>query len=104
MGHFNKKNIHDNTNMTKETTTKLKIKNTYVPGLFGKPSLFTKIKLEWPLSRGSHFKIYFRLECRGNRGSRQNFYGIPFSKDHILINPVYFVPLTSHAYIKTQAI
>ena len=26
--------------------TKLKIKNTYVSGLFGKPSLFTKNKLK----------------------------------------------------------
>ena len=32
-----------------------------------------KINLKKPLSRGRRFKIYFRLECRGNRGSRQNF-------------------------------
>ena len=38
--------MDDNTNMTKETTTKLKIKNTYVPRLFDKPSLFTKNKLK----------------------------------------------------------
>ena len=59
--------MHDNTNMTKETTTKLKIKNTYVPGLFNKSSLFTKIKLKRPLSRGSHFNIYFRLEWGEDR-------------------------------------
>ena len=39
-----------------------------------------KINLKRPLSRGSHFKIYFRLECQGNRGSRQNFHEILFSK------------------------
>ena len=49
-------------------------------GLFGKPSYLTKITLKKPLSRGSRFKIYFYLECRGNRGSRHNFHGIPFSK------------------------
>ena len=44
-----------------------------------------KINLKRPLSRGSRFKIYFRLEYRGNRGLRQNFHGIPFSKNRILI-------------------
>ena len=39
-----------------------------------------KINLKRPLSRGNHFKIYFRLECRKNRGSRQNFHEIHFSK------------------------
>ena len=44
--------MHDNTNMTKETTTKFKIKHTYVSGLFGKPSLFTKNKIKvTPISR-----------------------------------------------------
>ena len=46
-----------------------------------------KINLKRPLSGGSRFKIYFRPECRENRGSRQNFYEIPFFKDHILIKP-----------------
>ena len=46
-----------------------------------------KIKLKGPLSRDSHFKIYIRSKFRGNRGSRQNFHGIPFSKDRVLINP-----------------
>ena len=73
-------NMHGNTNVTKKTTTKLGIKNTYVPGLFDKPSYLTKITLKKPLSRGSRFKIYFRLERRGNRESRLNFHGIPFSK------------------------
>ena len=60
--------------------TKSNIKNTYVPGLFGKLSYLTKITLKKPLSRGSCFKIYFRLERRGNRGSRLDFHEIPFSK------------------------
>ena len=72
--------MHGNTNMTKKITTKLEIKNTCVPRLFDKLPYLTKVTLEKPLSRGSRFKIYFRLECRGNRGSRHNFHGIPFSK------------------------
>ena len=44
-----------------------------------------KINLKWPLSRGNRFKIYYCLECGRNRGSSQNFYEIPFSKDRILI-------------------
>ena len=58
----------------------IKNKNTYVPKLFDKPSYLTKITLKKPLSRGSHFKIYFCSERRENRGSRLNFHGIPFSK------------------------
>ena len=50
-----------------------------------------KINLKTSLSRGSHFKIYLRLEYRGNRGSRQNFHGILFSKDRILINSDNFI-------------
>ena len=60
--------------------TKLATKNTYVPRLFGKLSYLTKITLKKPLSRGSRFKIYFRLERRENRGLRLNFHGTPFSK------------------------
>ena len=52
----------------------------YETGLFGKLSHLTKITLKKPLSRGSRFKIYFCSERRGNRGSRLNFHGIPFSK------------------------
>ena len=57
----------------------------YASGLFSKLSLFTKMKLKGPLSRGSHFKIYFRSEYQGNRGLRQNFHKILFSKDRVLI-------------------
>ena len=60
--------------------TKLETENTNVPGLFSKLSYLTKITLKKPLSRGSRFKIYFRLERRKNRGSRLNFHGILFSK------------------------
>ena len=62
------------------TKSKKQNNNTYVPELFDKSSYLTKITLEKPLSRGSRFKTYFRLEHRGNRGSRHNFHGIPFSK------------------------
>ena len=61
-------------------TKSKKQKNMYVPELFDKSSYLTKITLKKPLSRGSHFKIYFRLERRGNRGSHLNFHGTPFSK------------------------
>ena len=71
--------------------TNWKIKNTYVPGLLVNRFYLQRINLKRPLSRGSRFKIYFRLKCRGNRGSRQNFHGVPFSKDRILINPDHFV-------------
>ena len=60
--------------------TKLETENTNVPGLFSRLSYLTKITLKKPLSRGNRFKIHFRLERRGNRGSRLNFHGIPFSK------------------------
>ena len=66
--------------VTKELRQKSKIKNTYVPGLFGKPSYLTKIILKKPLSRGSRFKIYFRLERRENRGSRLNFHVASFQR------------------------
>ena len=52
-----------------------------------------RINLKRPISRGGRFKIYFRLENRKNRGSRQNFHGIPFSKDRVLINRNRYVTL-----------
>ena len=90
---LNKNKMYGNTDMTLKHMIKPQARNTYALGLFGKPSLFTKIKLKWPLFRGSHFKIYFYLECRGNRGSCQNFHRIPFSKDRVLINPNHYVTL-----------
>ena len=80
--------------------TKLKIENMYVPRLFGKPSIFTKNKIRVTLSRGNHFKIYFCLECQGNRGSCQNFHRIPFSKDRVLINPGHYVTLQIYYHLK----
>ena len=59
---------------------KLETENTSVSELFSKPSYLIKITLKKPLSRGSRFKIHFRLERRENRGSRLNFHEIPFSK------------------------
>ena len=50
-----------------------------------------KINLKRPLSRGSRFKIYFRLEGQGNRGSRQNFHGVPFSRDCKTITPSHMI-------------
>ena len=38
--------MHGNVNMTWRTMIKTEAKNTYVLGLFGKPSLFTKNKLK----------------------------------------------------------
>ena len=64
----------------KGVMTKLETENTNAPELFGKRSRLTKITLKKPLSRGSRFKIDFRLEHRGNRGSRLNFHVIPSSK------------------------
>ena len=76
-------------------------KNMYVPGLFDKPSLFTKITLKKPLSRGSRFKIYFRSERRGNRGSRLNFHGIPFRRPYInKTGSLRIMPFKDYMFIK----
>ena len=83
--------MHGNTIVIKKNYDRIKIKNTYVPGLFDKPSHLTKIILKKPLSRGSRFKIYFCLERRENRRSRLNFHGIPFFKDRVLIKPKHSV-------------
>ena len=70
----------------KELWQNLGIKNTYIPGLFDKPSLFTKkINLKRPLSRGSQFKFYFYLGQWGNRGSHKDFHVSSSSKDCWLI-------------------
>ena len=53
--------------------------------LINRPYL-QRINLKRPLSRGSRFKIYLRLEYRGNRKSRQNFHGASFPRD-CKINP-----------------
>ena len=98
--------MHGNTNITKKFMIKLEIKNTYVPRLFHKPSSFVKIKLKYPLSRGSHFKIYFCLEYQRNRGSSQDFHGVSFSGDCKIITPghtiISHLLLTPEIYIKTR--
>ena len=58
-----------------------------------------KITLKKSLSRDSCFNIYFRLECRGNRGSCQNLHEILFSKDRVSINPGHFVTLQIYHHI-----
>ena len=66
-----------------------------------------KINLKKPLSRGNRFKIYFRLECWGNQGSRQNFHKIPFSKDRLLINLNRYVMIRNllrHTCIENQTV
>ena len=57
------------------------------PEIISKPCPFTKVKLKWPLSRGSHFKVHFCLEFRENRGSSKNFREVPFSRDCKIIKP-----------------
>ena len=60
-----------------------------------------KIKLKGPLSRGSHFNIYFHLECQVNQRSRRNFHEISFYKDRVLINPdhiILLISLPTHAF------
>ena len=81
---FNKRQMHGNADMIKTIYQNYDQK---VPGYINKPSLFTKIKLKWPLLGGSHFNIYFHSERRKNRGSNQDFHEISLFKDDSLINP-----------------
>ena len=97
---FNRDRMHGNTNMTSNKMTKLWQKKIYTPWSINEPSLFTKIKLEWPLLGGSHFNIYLHSERRRNRGSNQDFHEISFFKDRSLINHDHFTILPTHAYTK----
>ena len=63
--------------------------NKRISGLFSRRSLFIKVNLKWPLSRGSPFKIHFYFEWQENRGSSPSFHAFPLSKDCKLINPNY---------------
>ena len=63
--------------------------NKRISNLFSRRSLFIKVNLKWPLSRGSPFKIHFYLEWRGNWGSNLSFHAFRLSKDRELINPNY---------------
>ena len=91
--------MHDNTDMNiTKLRTKIRMSRDYLVNRL----CLQKINLKKSLSRDSRFKIYFRLECRKNQGSRQNFHGIPFSKDRILIKPDHFV--TYHLMITCLSI
>ena len=80
--------------------TKSKNKNTYVPELFDKSSYLTKITLKKPLSRGSRFKIYFRLERRENCGSRHNFTEFLFQRRYINKTETFrIIPFKDHMFI-----
>ena len=59
----------------------LQSQNHVHPGIISKPFPFTKVKLKWSLSKGSHFKVHFCLEFRRNRGSSQNFNRVLFLGD-----------------------
>ena len=86
MGHFNKNNMSGNTNTILKQHDKTMSQKIHMSRDYLINHLYLqRINLKRPLSRASHFKIYFRLECQGNQGSRQNFHGIPLSKDSILI-------------------
>ena len=80
--------MHGNTNVTKELQQNWESKIRMFRDYLVNRLYLQRINLKRPLSRGSRFKIYFRLECQKNRGSRQNFHEIPFFfRDRILIRP-----------------
>ena len=95
--------MHDNTDMIKTIWENYNQK-MYISKLINKQSLFTKIKLKWPLLGGSRFSIYLHSECRGNQGFNQDSHGISFFKDRLLINHDQFIIQPTHAYIKNQTI
>ena len=73
--------MHDNTTYGLKNYDKIENKKYICSGIIWETAfIYKKINLKKLLSRGSRFKIYFRLERRGNRGSRLNFHGILFSK------------------------
>ena len=90
--------MHGNANLTEEKHDKIDSKIRMFRGYLNKPSYLTKITLKKPLSRGSRFKIYFRLERRGNRGSRLNFHRIPFFQKPRINKPETFriMPINTH--------
>ena len=98
---FNRNKMHGNPTrleiIRQHYDSKIRISRDYlVNRLF-----LQKIKLRWPLSKGSHFNIYFRLGCRENRRSCQSFHEIPFfSKTVYLINPDHYVTLQIYYHLK----
>ena len=83
--------MHGNTKMIIWSAIFTKNQKYVHPGIISKPSFFTKVKLKWPLSRGSHFTVHFCLEFRRNRESSQYFHGVSFSKDCKIINLSYMI-------------
>ena len=84
-----------------------KVKNCTHLGIISKSFPFLKVKLKWPLSRGSHFKIQFSLEFQGNQGSSQNFHGVPLSGDCKIITRVtqlfyFFIINAYYTYLKHE--
>ena len=77
--------MHVNTKMIIPKYNIYKVKNCTYIEIMSKLSPSRKENLKQPLSRGSHFKIHFGLEFRENRGSSQNFHGVPFSEDRKII-------------------
>ena len=73
--------MHDNAKMATIILLYLQSQNYVHPEIISKPSPFMKVKLKWPLSRGSRFKVHFCLEFQGNRGSSQDFHEVPFLGD-----------------------
>ena len=82
--HINKLKLRDMKQGDMHDNTKCniyKVKNYMHSRIISEPFPFTKVKLKWPLSRGSCFKIHFCLKFWENRGSSQNFHGVLFSRD-----------------------
>ena len=61
---FNRNKMHGNTNATWNNAIKLQLKSTYVPRLFGKSSLFTKIKLKRPYLEAVALRFTFVWNVR----------------------------------------
>ena len=85
--------MHDNTNMTRNKMTSLRVEKYVWHEIISKLFLFVKVKFKVTLSRGSHFKVHFSLKLRENRGSSQNLHGVPFSRDREIITPSHTIIL-----------
>ena len=84
-----------------------KVKNYIHFGIINRLSHFSKVKLKWPLSRDSHFKIHFGLEFRENQGLSQNFHRVLFLGDCKIITPSHtiysiFIINAYYTYLKHE--
>ena len=82
-----------------------KVKNYIHFEIISRLSHFSKVKLKWPLSRDSHFKIHFGLEFRENQGLSQNFHRVLFLGDCKIITPSHticsiFIINACYTYLK----